>query len=492
LEAAAIAGDDGAVAALAALLDGSVHNPLQLSSASWDVGQSWRQKALARAPEQARFFQIAKDPALSDEYCASVRQATMSETEAWLARARTWGLEGLQLTADLTVSAEEFRDVDAQRAQFVAMARLARQLTDQLELWEKTIESTEFDPEADARFIQGYEAWQGNDESERDLAIAVDYFAQSIGLGQPMAPLVLAYFFGSGYGGFPKDAELSRRFRSLGDARLTAMAEDDNRWAQTILGSLLIDQSSERDDQTASPVLYEWLPLDRARGFKWLQLAAAQGGTLPPNFGDAQGQTTAWYLSEKYSEAKNAPACSKWKVIDELFRDQLSAEGTTDAAWDGTLSTVQRILSESPEAEEARLKLDQAVDQTEGTPLEAETRGRRALALQSQGLLRLALSDAEHATRIATGSPATWKILAPIQQALGQKEEAALSLSMMQALENDPAGLSRFEATFAKVDADRRESIQELIKFALEEQPQSAILQRLKASADKLSNPRRE
>jgi hypothetical protein len=147
------------------LLDGSVHNPLQLSSASWDVGQSWRQKALARAPEQARFFQIAKDPALSDEYCASVRQATMSETEAWLARARTWGLEGLQLTADLTVSAEEFRDVDAQRAQFVAMARLARQLTDQLALWEKTIESTEFDPEADARFIQGYEAWQGNDES---------------------------------------------------------------------------------------------------------------------------------------------------------------------------------------------------------------------------------------------------------------------------------------------------------------------------------------
>lgn len=491
LEAAAD-GDRGATASLAVLMDGSVNNELRFSTATYEIGQTWRTRVLALAPEQERFQQIARNPALTDERCAEVAAAARQESEAWRAVARTWGLEGFTMIGEVTLSAEEIRAVEAMRAQYVALAASARQLTAQLALWEKTVEATEFDPEADARFLQGYEAWQGYDQSERDLARAVDYFAQSTGLGHPMAPLVLAYFFGSGHGGFPQDAELSRRYRALSDARLTALAEDDNGWAQTMLGSLLIDERADRQDTAASPGAYEWLPLDKARGFRWLQAAATNGATLPPNFGDSRGQTVAWYLSQRYYDEKDQPACAKWKVIDEVWREQLGAAGVNDAAWNGALAVVQKILAESPAAEKARVEIDEAVDSAENDLQQSVARGRRALALEALGLRPLAVREALQATRLAIQSPAPWKILAPLQEAAGQRAEAELSFSMVQALENGAGGLKRFEAALPKVDADWQENIQALLGFALEEQPQSAVLKNLKASADRIVKPRKE
>lgn len=491
LEAAAVAADAGAIASLAVLLDGRYHNRLRLSSAGGSDGEAWRDRAVALAPARARYFQIAQDPALTDEQCAAAREAAARETEKWQTVARSWGLEGTDLTAELTLSEEEFRQVDAQRAQLVALATAARQLAERLPLWQSTVETAEFDPESDARFIQGYEAWQGHGKTERDVAVAIDYYAQSTGLGNPMAPIVLAYFFGSGHAGFPPAAELSRRFRALGEARLTALAEDDNRWAQTILGSLLLEKHDRRDT-AANQGAYEWLPQDQARGIKWLQVAAANGATLPPNFGDSRGQTVAWYLSQRYYEEKNPPACAKWAVIDEVFREQLTSAGTTDEAWEGALASVRNILTESPTAEKERAELDQTVREAGTDAEQAAARGRRAEALNALGLRRLALRDAEHAARIAIESPAAWRILAALPEADGQKDEAELSRSMVQSLEDPPNGLRRFETAFAKVGAERQESIQAFLGFTLEEQPQHAALKQLKASADRIYKPKKE
>ncbi len=490
LEAVARAGDVGAMAALAVLMDGNPHNNLAFPSASYDIGQEWRAKARQHSPENPRWLAIAEDPALSDAHCASVRAAVLRETAAWHAHAQTWGLVGQRVIDELTVSDEELRTVDGRRAQFVALAAAALQLKTQLALWEKSVERKDYDPEADARFIQGYEAWQGNDEAERDITLAVDYFSQSVGLGQPIAPLVLAYLFGSGFGGFPVDAAVSLRFRALTDARLTAMAENGDTWAQTMLGAMLFNVKGDRANDPLRPGAYEWLPPDRARGRQWLHAAAEAAAYLPANFGDSAGQSVAWYLSQRYYDAEDRPAYAKWKLIDEVFRWGDEDSATPLAAWTKATTIARTIINEDPAAERARAELDAAIDDAETPALRVAALGRRALARLATGIDTLALVDADLAVNLATTNPTAWKILAQVQQSAGQAPAAAVSLSLAQAFENDATAPARFEAAFAKLPPEKQRSIRERLSDTLEDQPDSALLKTLVARAVKFSPPK--
>lgn len=485
LEAAANAGDPGAMAVLSVVLDGSYNSTLSFPTAIYALGQEWRGKAITHAPRRAQWLEVAKNTALSDAHCAEVRAAVLVENEAWHARARTWGLTGQQVMAELTVSEEELRTVDGMRAQFVALAGTARQVAEQLALWETTVDARDFDPEADARYLQGHQAWRGADEDERDLAQAVDYFSQSAGLGQPMAPLVFAYFFGSGHGGFPKDADLSRRFRRLCDARLSALAETGDTWAQTILGDMLVAKPDDDTDNALNPGLFEWLPRDWARGMKWLEAAAIEGAVLPRNFGDSSGQTVAFYVSNRHYDAEDKVAHARWKLIDELYRRIDPTDEKNAKEWADALMQARGVLAESAATTLARMKLDQAVEDAEGDGGFVAARRQRALSHHAAGLHAHAFSDADIATSIAPTDASLWRLLAQIQQSRGEAADVAVCLSLAQALEKEAAAPARFEASFAKLDQERQGDIRDRLEEAVKAHPDIAVMKDLHARAAK-------
>ncbi|WP_414664501.1 tetratricopeptide repeat protein [Horticoccus sp. 23ND18S-11] len=486
LEASAAQGDLGAIATLAALLDGSYHNRLHLGTATSQLGGRWLGEATKRAPHRSQFLQIGRDPSLTDAHCARVRAAALQESDAWQAVARTWGLTGTHVMAQLTLTPAEIRGVDGKRTQYLALAAAARRLEAQLAVWEKAIARDEFDPEADVRYVQAYEAWLGRDETERDVARAVDYFAQSVGLGQPVAPLALAYFFGSGYGGFPQDAAISRRFRALADARLTALAEDDNHWAQTILGDLLVTDGATREDRLENPGAFEWLPPDKPRGLKWLAAAAIEGATLPRNFGDSQGQMVAYYLSQRYYDEKDGTSYCRWKLIDEAYRDIRDDEPGAEAQWTKARAFATSILGESEEATKARLALETVLNETEDETKRAALLVQRALGRKAEHLDRLASQDAELAVSADCLNVAAWKLLARLQREVGETAEADVSVHVTRILENDASAASELEAALRRLTPDRQEVLRFRFAVTLEGNPTSAPLKLLTAIATKV------
>ena len=498
LETAAQAGDPGAAATLAALLDGNTANSRRLRKADINLGRQWRDTALKFAPQKTQFLKIAQDPKASDVDYFAARTAALLETEQWKAHLLKWDFEGQPIQDDVMLSAEELSATDTQRVEFVALASTAAQLETQLALWEKTIEPKAYDPEADARFHQAYEAWQGLEESERDLALALDCFEQSAGLGHPLAPLALAYFYGSGFGGFPKSAELSQRFRALGAARLTLLAETKNLWAQTYLGYLLVTGDNARDNALDRPDRFEWLPQDKARGMKWLHTAAIEGATCTPNLDDASGQPVAWYVVQMYFSWGLPAEKTKWELIRDLVEPLLAEEKTTAAQWEKAQTKARALLAETPEAERARVALDQAVETTGGDELaNAVAHVARALARLAGGFDGSARTDATKAVELAPHTAAGWKVLGQIHERQGDRLIAAVCLSLARALENQPSAPAQFEAALAAFAQARPDELDDIrhrqtpwdfrmrLESALTQHPESAILKTLHARAVK-------
>ncbi|WP_414660729.1 hypothetical protein [Horticoccus sp. 23ND18S-11] len=499
LETAAQAGDPGAVATLAALLDGHDGNSRRLRSANNNLSRKWRDATLTLAPQKAQFLKIARDPKVSDADFAAARAAALRETEQWKAHLQKWDFEGQPIQSDVMLSAEDLSATDTQRVEFVALASTAARLETQLAIWEKTVEPTAYDPEADARFHAAYEAWQGLDEAERDLGLALDCFAQSAGLGHPLAPLALAYFHASGFGGFPKNADLSRRFRALAEARLTALAETNNLWAQTYLGYLLVTGDNARDDALERPDRFEWLPQDKARGMKWLHTAAIEGAMCTPNLDDASGQPVAWYVVQMYYSWGLKAEKTKWELIRDLVEPLLTAEETTAAQWEKAQTKARALLAETPEAERIRVALDQAVEATTGDELAAAlARVARARARLAAGFERSALIDATKAAELAPHRAEGWESLSQIQRSQGDPLAAAVSSGLARVLEAGPAAIGEFErafAAFAKARPDSPSDIRDLLdprslrmrlNYAQAAHPQSVALNLLKERVGKI------
>jgi len=499
LETEAQAGDAGAAATLAALLDGNTDNPRRLRKSDLNLGRQWRDTALKSAPQKTRFLKIARDPKASAADFAAARAAALLETEQWQAHARKWDFSGQPIQNDVMLSAEELNATDTQRVELVAVTATAAQLETQLALWEKTIEPKAYDPEADARFHSAYEAWQGFDEAERDLSLALDGFAQSAGLGHPLAPLALAYFYASGYGRFPKNAELSQRFRALGEARLTALAETNNLWAQTYLGYLLVTGDNARDDALERPDRFEWLPQDKARGMKWLHTAALEGAMCTPNLDDASGQPVAWYVVQMYFSWGLHAEKTKWELIRDLVEPLLREEKTTAAQWETAQAKARALLAEAPDAERARVALDQAIEATSGDEgAAARARLARARARLAAGFERSALIDAKKAVELAPHQSASWEVLGQIQQNAGDPLAAAVSTGIARVLEKGPAAIGEFDTAFAAFFRTRPESPTDILdqldprsigmrlNYAVAGHPDSDALKLLKDRVEKL------
>ncbi len=499
LETVAQAGDPGAAATLATLLDGNTSNPRRLRKADYNLGRQWRDTALKAAPQKTQFLKSAQDPTASDADYFAARTAALRETEQWKAHLLKWDFEGQPIQNAVMHSAEGLRATDTQRVEFVALAATAARLENQLAIWEKTVEPKDYDPEADARFHQAYEAWQGLDESERDLSLALDCFAQSAGLGHPLAPLALAYFYASGFGGFPKNAQLSQRFRALGEARLTALAETNNLWAQTYLGYLLVTGDNARDNALDRPDRFEWLPQDKARGMKWLHTAAIEGATCTPNLDDASGQSVAWYVVQMYYSWGLSAEKTKWELIRDLVEPLLADEKTTAAQWEKAQTKARALLAETPGAERARVALDQAIATTTNDELaNVVAHVARARARLAAGFERSALIDAKKAAELAPHRAEGWEILGQIQRGQADPLAAAVSTGIARVLENGPAVVGEFEAAFAAFakarpdsSADIRDqldprSIRMRLEYALREHPQSAALKILKERVEKI------
>ena len=499
LETEARTGDAGAAATLAALLDGNPANSRRLRKSNFDLGRQWRETALKSAPQKTHFLKIARDPKVSAADFAAARAAALLETEQWRAHVRKWDFDGQPIQNDVMLSAEELSVTDTQRVELVALTATAAQLETQLALWENTIEPKAYDPEADARFHSAYEAWQGFDEAERDLSLALDGFAQSAGLGHPLAPLALAYFYASGYGRFPKNAELSQRFRALGEARLTAMAETNNLWAQTYLGYLLVTGDNTRDDALERPDRFEWLPQDKARGMKWLHTAALEGAMCTSNLDDASGQPVAWYVVQMYYSWGLPAEKTKWELIRDLVEPLLREEKTNAAQWEKAQTKARALLAEMPDAERARVALDQAIEATSGDEgAAARARLARARARLAAGFERSALIDAKKAVELAPHQSTSWEVLGQIQQSAGDPLAAAVSTGLARVLEKGPAAIREFETAFADFVRTRPESPTDILdqldprsigmrlNYAVAGHPESAALKLLKDRVEKL------
>jgi len=292
----------------------------------------------------------------------------VSESAAWQTRATVRGLQGQRVVSVLTLTVDELRAFDTRRAQFLALADSARRLELQLALWEKSVDALPHDPASDARYLQGYQAWLAYEKDARDPVLALDYFSQSAGLGHPLAPLALAYFHGSGYAGFPKNPALATRFRALADLRLVAMASGGDTWAQTFLGYLLVTGDNRRDDDIERPASFEWLPQDKERGMRWLQLAALDGASLPANFGDSSGQLVAWYIVQMYYSWEIPDAKTRWELIEHVINRVFFLQDATKEEWTAVLAEARAIAAETPEMTRARTALDAALAAAEAAP----------------------------------------------------------------------------------------------------------------------------
>jgi TPR repeat protein len=482
LEESATAGDRGAIATLAVLMG---PGDLRFPTGGGGEGVLWNARARALAPHKAAFARIAAEPALSDDTAADLRAAAVAETAFWIAEAKKWGLGGTNLIYDFKLTDEAVRRSDDLRRQYVALAAAARHAAAQLPLWESTVGAGTFEPEAeaDARMLQGLIAWLG-DQEDRDLPAAFEALTESAALGHPLAPLALGYFFGSGHGGFPKDADLARRCRALTDARLTALAEDNDGWAQATLGGLLVEGTRPDVDHPAYPSIYAWLPDDEPRGRHWLRTAALAGHTLPDFFGNARGRTVAWYLSGGDADR---PEASQWKLIDEIFYSLDEKSPTAAEEWNWALAKAREIIAGPPAASLARRQLDLALQQAETDEQQSAAQSARARALLAMGLPKLARLNAGFAARTNARDAAAWLLRAEVEDACRAPDFAAACRSIAQAIAGEPGAGKRFAAAIVKVVPDDQGELRLTIEVTLEEHPQFAPFQELKAHLDRLA-----
>ena len=455
---------------------------------TWPGGRTWRAATLLLAPQRTRFLEVAENGGLIDTDVAARREAALDESRRWTGLFRDWGLTGHELFREVTLSDEQVMTVDARRAQFVAVAELDTTLRAQLGVWERA-DDMGFDAEADARFVQALETWYADDPTERDPVRVLDYLAQASGLGHPIAPLAIASYYSTGHGGLPADPAVGRRFRALADARLTALAEADDRWAQTVLGNMLVEGGSDENKRVTA---FEWLPGDHARGLRWLEQAAREGAALPRSFGDSSGHTVAFYLSSYYYTSGDLGSWCKWGVVDRLYRVVDSPDETSDNDWKATHANVQKLLAEKPEVWAARAALDKTINEADDENAQAKALFARAQVNQELGLVRLALFDAEMASRLNLSSAASWRAVAPYQRLAGENTEAALSIAVADALEQKPGALAAFESAFRQADAERRTFLQFAFSANAEEPNATAALKALAASATRISPPPKE
>ena len=482
LEAVA-ASDHGALAALTVLMGGGA---LRLPTGSGRAAAKWHAQVSALAPHKAAFARIAADPSLSDDHAATLRAAALRESELWRAEGKRWGIAETDLIRDLTLADEAVRHSDDLRRQHLAFAAAVHQVIEQLPLWEASIQTSDFDPEADARFLQGLIAWIGLKE-DRDIPAAFDALTQGASLGHPLAPLALGYFFGSGHGGFPKNADLARRCRALADARLTALAEDGDGWAQTVLGHMLIEGMPENADHPERPGAYEWLPHDGPRGQRWLRTAALAGHTLPEFFGNSRGQTVAWYL---YGGDAERPEAAQWKLIDEIFCSVTENSPTRAVEWSHALAKAREIISEDPATSLARRKLDRALQEADTDAEQSAAHRARAQALLAAGVPKVARVSAGFASRMNALDAAGWRLRAEVEAACGAAEFAAACRGLAQSIAGEAGASGRFAAAFAKINADDQAELRLTIEATLEAHPQTAAFKELKVIIDRIAPSR--
>lgn len=432
----AAAHDPGAMIALFALFGAPSSNPL--------------------SPAKARYETIAATPATSDREYADALAAARIETETWLATAADWGLEGRKIVAQVTLSPDVFDRNTARRVQFKAFAAAAEAIERQLPLWENSLDPIAFNPASDAHFLLGYAAWLGsydNDAPPRDPVLALSYLTQSTSQGHPLAPLALAYFFGSGWKGFPQNAAIAKRLHDVADLRLTVMAANGDHWAQTFLGDLLVTGNNRRDYDPERAAAFEWLPRDDARGLRWLKAAALDGATLPANFADSTGQLVSWYISQYYYNAGDKPNHDRWELITKLFQPFVFYTELTPAEWADAVEEARAILADPPasarlaELDQEAIAAEQAYPEDNARLLKAFT--ARAEARFALGWKRSASFDAETAVLSAPTSPAPWQLLTRIQQNLKEPRRAAISTAIARTVAADAAGPAALERAMA-------------------------------------------
>lgn len=152
------------------------------------------------------------------------------------------------------------------------------------------------------------------------------------------------------------------------------MASGGDTWAQTFLGYLLVTGNNRRDDDIECPASFEWLPQDKERGMRWLQLAALHGASLPAAFDDASGQLVAWYIVQVYYNWETSDAYSRWKLIEEVLKRVSFLDNATKEDWTAVLAGARAIAAETPEMTRARTTLDAAVAAAEAATLSEPAR----------------------------------------------------------------------------------------------------------------------
>lgn len=478
LEEAAAGGDRGAMAALSEFFG-------RQWAGGGDAGGDAPSTRRTLAPHKAAFARIAAEPSLSDAEADALRAAALAETAQWRADAVKWGLAGTNLIHDLTLTDEAVNRSDDLRRQYVRLAAVAPLIAAQLLLWEAAVEPGDGDPQADVRMLQGLLAWEGETE-ERDLPAAIEALADSAALGHPLAPLALGYFFGSGHGGFPKDAALARRCRALADARLTALAADGDGWAQATLGGLLTTRLAPGDaDHPAHPSLYAWLPHDPARGRAWLRTAALAGHALPEFFGNSQGRPVAWAMM---ANAENEAEEARWKLIDDVFTYCVAPDGPgAEADHERAVAKAREIDAEPPAVSLARRQLEHAVNQADTDAEQAAARAALARVQLASGLPGIARLHAGVASRATSLDPAMWLLRAEVEVACGAARFGAACRGVAGTLTGDAGASARFAADFAQLNAEDQGEFRLVVEGTLEEAPQSAPLKELKAVIDRIA-----
>ena len=252
---------------------------------------------------------------------------------------------------------------------------------------------------------------------------------------------------------------------------------------------MLVEGGSEENKRVTA---FEWLPGDQTRGLRWLEAAAREGAALPRSFGDSSGQTVAFYLSSYYYTSGDISAWCKWGVVDRLYRVVDSTDEASDHDWKSTHANVQKLLAEKPEVWAARAALDKTINEADDDNAQATALFARAKVNKELGLVRLALFDAEQASRMNLSLASSWRAVAPYQRLAGEDAEAALSIAVADALEQKAGGLAAFESAFRQVDAERRTFLQFAFTVNAEEPNATAALKALAETATRLNPPKKD
>lgn len=271
------------------------------------------------------------------------------------------------------------------------------------------------------------------------------------------------------------------------------MASGGDTWAQTFLGYLLVTGNNRRDDDIERPASFEWLPQDKERGMRWLQLAALDGASLPAAFDDASGQLVAWYINQVYYNWETPDAYSRWKLIEEVLKRVSFLENATKEEWNAVLAEARAIAAETPEMTRARTTLAAALDAAEAAPdAGTDPQGRifAALVQSTQARLKLgwkfaAQLDAEAATLAEPTRAESWDLLARTQTSRRDAPRAAIGTALARALERNLATTGALEAALGKAPPTDRSWFVSHLRMAAYQRPDSKPLEQLLALAEK-------